>query len=82
MVNSFADAAQDQHVLDRDLLQQTELIDGSSAPLTGPAAKFSRTPVSVRHGAPSPNQHTDEILEEVGVTREQLAQLREAGVID
>ena len=82
VVNSFADAAQDQHVLDRDLLQHTELIDGSSAPLTGPAAKFSRTPVSVRHGAPSPNQHTDEILAEVGVTKEQLDLLRQAGIID
>ena len=51
-------------------------------PLTGPAAKFSRTPVRVRHGAPRPNQHTDEILEEVGVTKEQLAKLRDAGIID
>ena len=81
-VNTFADAAKDPHVLERDLLQETKLIDGSTAPLTGPAAKFSRTPTAVRHGAPRPNQHTDEILEEVGVTREQLAQLREAGVID
>ena len=82
VVNTFADAAQDPHVLERDLLQQTTLIDGSSAPLTGPAAKFSRTPVRVRHGAPRPNQHTDEILEEVGVTKEQLAKLRDAGIID
>jgi formyl-CoA transferase len=81
-VNTFADAARDPHVLERDMLQTTELIDGSSAPLTGPAAKFSRTPVGVRHGAPHPNQHTDEILAEVGVTREQLERLRQEGVID
>lgn len=82
LVNTFADAARDPHVLERDMLQPTELADGSLAPLTGPAAKFSRTPVRVRHGAPSPNQHTDEILAEVGVTREQLELLRQAGVID
>ena len=81
-VNTFADAAQDPHVLERDLLQETKLVDGSFAPLTGPAAKFSRTPVKVRHGAPLPNQHTDEILAEVGVTREQLDALRAAGIID
>tara|TARA_Y100000768_G_scaffold159877_1_gene119502 strand:- start:8235 stop:9458 length:1224 start_codon:yes stop_codon:yes gene_type:complete len=81
-VNTFADAAQDPHVLERDLLQETRLVDGSSAPLTGPAAKFSRTPVKVRHGAPLPNQHTDEILAEVGVTQEQLEALRAAGIID
>lgn len=81
-VNTFADAAQDPHVLERDLLQETRLVDGSFAPLTGPAAKFSRTPVKVRHGAPLPNQHTDEILAEVGVTREQLDALRAAGIID
>ncbi|HBV25916.1 MAG TPA: carnitine dehydratase, partial [Acidimicrobiaceae bacterium] len=57
-------------------------VDGSTALLTGPAAKFSRTPVGVRHGAPLPNQHTDEILEQVGVTREQLDELRGAGIID
>ena len=81
-VNTFADAAQDPHVLERDMLQPTELVDGSFAPLTGPAAKFSRTPASVRPGAAHPNQHTDEILAEVGVTREQLELLRQAGVID
>ena len=81
-VNSFADAAVDPHVLERDLLQETKLVDGSTALLTGPAAKFSRTPVGVRHGAPLPNQHTDEILEQVGVTREQLDELRRAGIID
>ena len=81
-VNSFADAAVDPHVLERDLLQETKLVDGSTALLTGPAAKFSRTPVGVRHGAPLPNQHTDEILEQVGVTREQLDELRGAGIID
>ena len=53
-------------------------LDGSSVSLTGPAtSKFSRTPVRVRHGAPRPNQHTDEIPGEVGVTKEQLAKLRE-----
>tara|TARA_B100000745_G_scaffold262065_1_gene186094 strand:- start:151 stop:609 length:459 start_codon:yes stop_codon:yes gene_type:complete len=82
LVNTFADAARDPHILERDMLQLTELADGSSAPLTGPAAKFSRTPVGVRHGAPRPNQHTDEILAEVGVTRKQLELLRQAGVID
>ena len=81
-VNSFAAAAVDPHVLERDLLQETKLVDGSTALLTGPAAKFSRTPVGVRHGAPLPNQHTDEILEQVGVTREQLDELRRAGIID
>lgn len=80
-VNGYVDAATHPHISARGMLQDTELLDGSTAPLTGPAAKFSRTPVRVRHGAPAPDQHTDEILAEVGVTRDQLDALRAAGVI-
>ena len=80
-VHTYRQAAAHPHIAARAMLQPTELLDGSVAPITGPAAKFSRTPVRVRHGAPAPDQHTDEILAEVGVTREQLDALRGAGVI-
>ena len=50
-VNTYPQAARDPHVLERDMLQQTRLADGSSAPITGPAVKFSRTPTKVRSGA-------------------------------
>jgi formyl-CoA transferase len=36
-VNTYAEAARDPQVLERDMLQATQLEDGSNAPLTGPA---------------------------------------------
>ena len=80
-VNTFAEAARDPHILDRDMLQNTVLPTGESVPLTGPAAKFSRTPARVRHCAPIPAADTDLILTEIGVSRRQLDQLREAGIV-
>ena len=47
-VQTFVESAQDPHVLARDMLQPTELQDGTTVPITGPAVKFSRTPTRVR----------------------------------
>jgi formyl-CoA transferase len=61
-VRTFAETAADAHVWERDMLQPTLLSNGSVAPLTGPAVKFSRTPTRVRAPAPIPGAHTAEIL--------------------
>jgi len=42
-VRTYAEAARDSHVRERDMLQDVAQEDGKVAPLTGPAAKFSRT---------------------------------------
>jgi formyl-CoA transferase len=80
-VRRYADAAGDPHVRERDMLQTVELENGQCAPLVGPAAKFSRTPLSIRTAAPALGAHTDGVLEELGVTPEERARLRERGVI-
>lgn len=80
-VNTYAEAAQDPHVQARDMLQPTRLADGSVVPLTGPAAKFSRTPVTIRAPAPTLGQHNAEIYGALGYGESELARLREAGVI-
>ena len=36
-VRTYAEAARDPHVAERDMLQPTELEDGSRVPVTGPA---------------------------------------------
>ena len=80
-VNDYATAIADEHVRDRDMLQQVTMVDGNVVEITGPAAKFSRTPTEVRHGAPRSNQHTNEILGEL-FDIDELAALRADNVID
>jgi formyl-CoA transferase len=66
-VQTFPEAAQDPHVLARDMLQPTEIEDGTTVPITGPAAKFSRTPTRVRSRAPALGEHNEEIFDEFGI---------------
>jgi formyl-CoA transferase len=80
-VHTYPQAAADQHVLERDMLQPTPQEDGSIAPITGPAAKFSRTPTRVRTGAPALGQHTDEVLAELGLDADARRSLRDLGVV-
>ena len=79
-VRSYAEAARNPHVRERDMLQDTP-VEGGTVPLTGPAAKFSRTPTRIRTGPPTLGEHTDAILDELGVAEEERAQLRTDGVI-
>ena len=80
-VNSFAEAAREPQLLERDMLQNTTLSDGKTVPLVGPAAKFSRTPTRIRHAAPALGQDNVEILGGLGVDAQTLAQLRADGAI-
>ncbi len=80
-VRTYAEAARDPHVRERDMLQTVALENGAVAPVVGPAAKLSRTPVRVRSGAPALGAHTDEILTELGLDASARARLRELGVV-
>jgi len=80
-VRSYAEAARDPGVHARDMLQPTEQADGSVAPITGPAAKFSRTPTRIRSGAPSLGQHTEQVLADLGLGEAERRRLREKSVI-
>lgn len=73
-VRTYAQAAQDPHVHERDMLQMTRSSEGE-VPVVGPAAKLSRTPTRVCTAAPSLGQHNREILEELGYEAERLEAL-------
>jgi formyl-CoA transferase len=80
-IRTYAQAAQDPHVLARDMLQDKRQADGSVVPITGPAAKFSRTPTRVRTEAPALGTHDEEILHNLGFSTTEIERLREKGVI-
>ncbi len=80
-VNTYAEAAKHEHVIERDMLQNTTLEDGSEIPLTGPPAKFSRTPTRIRAAAASLGQHNDEIYARLGYDADKIARLKSSGII-
>jgi formyl-CoA transferase len=80
-VRSYAAAAADPHVRVRDMLQSVPQEDGTPIPITGPAAKLSRTPLAVRSGAPALGRHSAEVLREAGYDDQAIAALRASGVI-
>ena len=80
-IRTYAEAARDPVVHARGMLQPTRQPDGSSVPVTGPAAKLSRTPIRVRSAAPALGAHDDEILAELGYDDSARARLRAARAI-
>jgi len=79
-VNTYPQAAKDPHVLERDMLQQTKLKNGDTAPITGPAVKFSRTPTRVRSCAPEIGEDNAEILSSIGLDAKAQQALSASGV--
>lgn len=80
-VESYEDASRNPHVLDRDMLQDAVLEDGSVGRLTGPAVKFSRTPTRVRHATRPIGADNADILGELGYDADAIAALRADGVV-
>jgi formyl-CoA transferase len=80
-VRTYSQASVDPHIREREMLQDVEQEDGRSVPITGPAAKFSRTPIRVRRRAAALGEHNEEILAELGFDAESLERLHLMKVI-
>jgi len=76
-----ADIASDPHYKARDMLLETRLDDGTPVTLPGIVPKLGSTPGGVSRPAPTLGQHTDEVLEQLGIDAEQRAQWRARGLI-
>ncbi|GIJ08926.1 CaiB/BaiF CoA transferase family protein [Micromonospora andamanensis] len=63
-VRELCQVADDPQVRARQMLQRIRLHNGTEAELTGPAAKFSRTPTRIRRPAPAAGADTAEVLRE------------------
>lgn len=55
--------------------------DGGVGPDGGLAARIRRIATSPRTGAPELRQHTAEVLQEIGVSPDEISELADAGVV-
>jgi len=74
------DIVNDAHYQARGMLEKHELPDGKEICLPGIVPKLSATPGRTNWVGPELGQHTQDVLDSIGVTAEQLAKLREAGL--
>jgi len=72
---SIAEMHQDPQTLAREMIVDTQHPEAGSVKTLGLPLKFSQTPGGVRGPAPLLAQHTDEVLAEVGYSREEIARI-------
>ncbi len=80
-IYTVADIAADPHYAARDMLQQVTLDDGETLTVPGIVPKLSRTPGIHHRNAPRVGQDTLEVLRQIGLTQEQIAQLKAGGIV-
>ncbi|BBY86332.1 CaiB/BaiF CoA transferase family protein [Mycolicibacterium tokaiense] len=79
-VNSFAEAFSDEQVEQQGMITT---VDSPVGPLKllAPPYSLSRTPATIRTAPPRHGEHTDEVLQAVGLTAEEISTLRAARAI-
>jgi len=75
------DIMNDPHFKARDMLLDTPLPDGSSVKIPGIVPKLSKTPGQVDRPAPTLGQHTEEILNELGISADTQRSWRDQKII-
>lgn len=80
-INNLAEVFADEQVQHRDMVVWADHPQGGKIRLVGSPMKLSATPVSVRRAPPLLGQHTREILEQAGLSAEQIERLQQTGVV-
>ncbi|MGE6604925.1 CaiB/BaiF CoA transferase family protein [Halomonas sp. NPDC076908] len=75
------DIAFDPHYLAREMIQTFTRPNGKALKVPGVLPKLSATPGRIGDGGPTLGQHTDDVLDELGIDHETRAKLRQAGII-
>ncbi|MEG0316506.1 MAG: CaiB/BaiF CoA-transferase family protein [Comamonas sp.] len=80
-VYTAKDICEDPHYRARDMILAQDTRDGYSVEVPGIVPKLSGTPGTIRSSAPRLGDDTDTVLADMGLSSEQIAQLRTQGVI-
>ena len=75
------DIAEDPHYRARGVIQTVESAGGLKVEMPGVVPKLSNNPGAIRHRAPTLGEHTDIILQSLGLSAEQIKALKEAGIL-
>jgi len=76
-----ADIAQDVHFMAREMIQTITRPNGKPLKVPGVLPKLSATPGRIGSAGPALGQHTDEVLDELGIDQATRDKLRQAGII-
>ena len=77
----IADLMEHPYIQGREVVKTYGDPDHGSLPMHAPFPRLSETPATVRGPAPKQGQHSAEVLAEIGLTPDQIAALREKGIV-
>jgi len=80
-IYTVEDIAADPHYLARGMLAEVCMSDGSILKVPGMVPKLSRTPGQHRRNAPSLGQDTDAVLLDLGITEDQISEMKKRGIV-
>ncbi|MBN2028020.1 MAG: CoA transferase [Actinobacteria bacterium] len=80
-VNDIEEAERDPHLREREMFLELEHEKFGKITQAGISMKLTGTPGRFRDFGASPGQHTDEILEELGYSEEEIGKLREKAAV-
>tara|TARA_B100000029_G_scaffold510642_1_gene602628 strand:+ start:56 stop:1240 length:1185 start_codon:yes stop_codon:yes gene_type:complete len=80
-INNYEEVSNDPHIRSRKMIVETEHPNLGRIKTLGTPIKMSETPLTPGRPAPLLGQHTDEVLQEVGYSAEELSAFRGDGVI-
>ena len=80
-IYTVADIAADPHYQARGMLDSVQMDDGSTLAVPGITPKLSLTPGGHRRNAPTLGQDTEAVLQELGLTPEQIQGLKDKGIV-
>ena len=80
-VYTAKDIAEDPHYRARQMILQQQTRDGRTLEVPGIVPKLSGTPGTVRSSAPHLGDDTDAVLQSMGLDAQQIAALRERGIV-
>jgi len=79
-INDMSDIEQDEHAIAREMFVAMESCWGTVRTVASPY-RLSSTPPSYRLPPPAVGQHTDEILDELGLSKDERTALRRSNVL-